>query len=54
MLPVQLVGYYMAIEGRTQGARGILPDRPVEYSIDDVLKGRDKEMEEALRLVGAR
>jgi uncharacterized protein (TIGR03435 family) len=51
-LPVQLVGYYMAIDGAAQGARGILPDHPVEYSIADLLAGADKAMETALRLSG--
>ena len=49
-LPVQLVGYYLAIEGNTQGARGIRPDYPVTYTIEDVLSGRDRAMETALRL----
>jgi hypothetical protein len=44
------VGYYMAIEGTQQGAHGIRPDHPAEYSIEDVLSGRDKAMEIALRL----
>ena len=50
MLPVQLVGYYMAIEGTAQGARGIRPDRPVEMTIEDIINGRDRAMEIALRL----
>jgi uncharacterized protein (TIGR03435 family) len=50
VLPVPMVGYYMAIEGTQQGAHGIRPDFPVEYSIEDVLSGRDKAMEIALRL----
>jgi hypothetical protein len=49
-LPVQLVGYYMAIDGSAQGTRGIRPDHPVEYSIEDVLARRDREMEIALWL----
>lgn len=52
ILPVQLVGYYLAIEGDAQGAHGIRPDYPVEYSIDDVLAGRDRAMEMALRVAG--
>jgi uncharacterized protein (TIGR03435 family) len=51
MLPVQLVGYYMAIEGNAQGTRGIRPDRPVETTIDDLLNGRDRAMEVALQVV---
>jgi uncharacterized protein (TIGR03435 family) len=49
-LPVQLVGYYMAIEGAGQGSHGIRPDHTVEYSIGDILAGHDLEMEMALRL----
>jgi C-terminal processing protease CtpA/Prc len=50
ILPVQLVGYYLAIEGNAMGAHGIRPDYHVEYSIDDVLAGSDRAMEIALRL----
>jgi uncharacterized protein (TIGR03435 family) len=53
VLPLPLVGYYMAIDGTQQGAHGIRPDYPVEYSIDDVLAGRDKAMEIAVRLTRA-
>ncbi len=45
---MQLTGYYMAIEGSEHGSRGIQPDIPVEYSIADILAGKDKEMEVAL------
>ena len=50
ILPVQLVGYYLAISGTAQGSHGIRPDYPVEYSIDDVLAGKDPAMDLALRL----
>jgi C-terminal processing protease CtpA/Prc len=50
ILPVHLVGYYLAIGGATQAAHGIRPDYPVEYSIEDILAGRDRAMEVALRL----
>jgi uncharacterized protein (TIGR03435 family) len=53
VLPVPLVGYYMAIDGTQQGTHGIPPDYPVEYSMDDVLAGRDKAMEVAVRLTRA-
>jgi hypothetical protein len=52
VLPVQLVGYYMPIEGTAQGAHGIRPDHPVEYTIEDVVAGRDREMDVAMRVVG--
>jgi hypothetical protein len=53
ILPVQLVGYYLAIQGGALGAHGIRPDHHVEYSIDDILAGTDRALEMALRLVGA-
>jgi len=49
---VQLVGYYLEIEGSAQGAHGIRPDHTVAYSIEDIVSGRDKAMEVALRLAG--
>ena len=52
ILPVQLVGYYMAIDGTEQGSHGIRPDYPVAYSIADILAGRDRAMELALREAG--
>ena len=52
-LPVQLVGYYLAIDGADQEIVASGPDQPVEYSIEDILAGRDREMEIALRLGGA-
>ena len=39
-----------AIQGNAMGAHGIRPDYHVEYSIDDVLAGKDRAMETALRL----
>jgi uncharacterized protein (TIGR03435 family) len=50
ILPLQLVGYYLAIEGNAHGAHGIQPDHQIDYSIDDILAGRDRAMEMALRL----
>jgi len=50
ILPIPLVGYHLAIEGNAMGAHGIRPDYHVEYRIDDVLAGRDRAMEMALRL----
>jgi len=52
ILPVPLVGYYMAIDGTAQGSHGIRPDFPVAYSIDDILAGRDRAMELALHQAG--
>jgi C-terminal processing protease CtpA/Prc len=47
---VPLVGYYMAVGPGQPADHGVLPDRPVHYTIDEVLAGRDKEMELALEL----
>ena len=52
VMPMQLTGYYMAIEGSEHGSRGIQPDIPVEYSIADILAGKDKEVEVALGQIG--
>jgi hypothetical protein len=54
MLPINLVGYYMAIDGTEHGSRSIQPDQPVEYTIDDLLAGKDKAVELALRLAAAK
>jgi hypothetical protein len=53
-LPVRLMTYYMAIDGAEHGARSIPPDYPVTYSIEELLAGKDKEMELALRLIADR
>ena len=50
-VPLPLVGYYMAIDGKAHGRRGIEPDVKVTYSIADYLAGRDLEMDTALRLI---
>jgi hypothetical protein len=49
-LYVPLVSYYMAVCGASDPRRGVLPDHAVEYSIDDLLKGSDKELALALAL----
>ena len=51
VLPVPVVGYYLAIDGTEQGSRGIRPDREVAESIEDIVAGRDRAMEAALELV---
>ena len=48
---VRLMTYYMAIEGDKYGKRSIPSDYPVTYSIEELLAGKDKEMDTALRLV---
>jgi hypothetical protein len=51
---VPLVGYYVAVGPGQPAAHGVIPDRPVRYTIDEVLAGRDKEMELALQLARSR
>jgi peptidase S41-like protein len=47
---VPLVAYYVAVSGNNAPTHGIIPDRPVHYTIEDVLAGKDLEMELALTL----
>ena len=45
-----LIAYYTAVNGVRNQNRGVLPDCPVRYTIEEELLGRDKEMEIALSL----
>ena len=47
---VPLVGYYVAVAAGQPANHGVIPDHPVHYTIDEVLAGKDKEMELALSL----
>jgi hypothetical protein len=47
---VPLVTYYMAVSGYKGGSRGIVPDYPVEHTIKDLIAGRDRDFELALKL----
>jgi C-terminal processing protease CtpA/Prc len=47
---VPLVTYYMAVSGYKDAARGVIPDCPVRYSIEELLEGTDKELAIALEL----
>jgi hypothetical protein len=47
---VPLVTYYMAVAGNKAAAHGVLPDRPVSYTIEELLEGMDKELALALEL----
>jgi C-terminal processing protease CtpA/Prc len=47
---VPLVTYYMAVSGYKDAARGVIPDYPVHYSIEELLEGTDKELAVALEL----
>ena len=50
-LPLRLMTYYMAIEGTTFKNGSIPPDHKVAYSIQELLSGKDKEMDVALKLI---
>jgi hypothetical protein len=45
-----LVTYYMAVNGYKAAAHGVMPDHTVKYTIEELLAGRDKDMEVALSL----
>jgi hypothetical protein len=45
-----LVTYYQAVSGYKYQDRAVLPDHPVNYTIADLMAGRDKEMEVTLSL----
>src|SRR5262249_37858566 len=47
---VPLVSYHMAVSGYKAASHGVLPDRPVPYSIGELLEGTDKELALALKL----
>jgi hypothetical protein len=47
---VPLVSYYLAVNGYKAAARGVLPDYPVRYTIEELLEGTDKELTLALEL----
>ena len=49
-VPIHLLGYYMSVGHQQSGRRGILPDIPVRYTIDDILHGRDRDMLKALEI----
>lgn len=47
---VPLVSYHLAVSGNPDAAHGVRPDYPVRYTIEELLAGRDKELELALGL----
>ncbi len=47
---VPLMTYYMAVSGYKAKAHGVLPDFPVEYTIEELLEGEDKELALAFEL----
>ena len=49
-LQVPLMSYYLAVQGGGDNSRGVMPDYPVGYSIEDYLAGTDKEMALAVEM----
>jgi hypothetical protein len=47
---VPLMGYYMAVRDDKPASHGVVPDHHVSYTIDELLAGKDKELELALDL----
>jgi hypothetical protein len=47
---VPLMTYYMAVRGYKAASHGVVPDVPVTYTIDELVTGKDKELELALKL----
>jgi hypothetical protein len=47
---VPLVSYYLAVNGYKAVAHGVLPDYPVHNRIEELLEGKDKELDLALEL----
>jgi hypothetical protein len=50
-LPIRLMTYYMAIPGSEYGDRSIPPDYRETYSMEELLAGKDKEMDLALSII---
>jgi hypothetical protein len=47
---VPLMTYYMAVRNYKAASHGVVPDYPVSYTIDELISGKDKELELALEL----
>ena len=47
---VPLMTYYMAVSGYKAAAHGVIPDYPVNHTIEDFIDGKDPDMELALQL----
>jgi C-terminal processing protease CtpA/Prc len=47
---VPLMTYYMAVSGYKQASHGVIPDYPVPHTIADLIAGKDRDMELALKL----
>ena len=47
---VPVVTYYMAVSGYKPASRGIVPDYPIARTIEDLIAGKDRDLELALTL----
>lgn len=47
---VPLLAYFVAVRGYKETARGALPDHAINYRIDELIAGEDREMKLALQL----
>ena len=50
-LDIPLLGYYMYLNHHYQQDRGILPEYPVNISVNDIQKQQDAVLEKALQLI---
>lgn len=50
-ITVPLQAYYLAVDPKVNVGRGTLPGYPVDFSLDDIIKGRDVENSKALELI---
>ena len=48
VLRIPLVAYYLDISDKYPIRRGVIPDQTVQYTIEDMISGVDKELEVAL------
>jgi C-terminal processing protease CtpA/Prc len=51
---VPLMTYYMAVPKGQPPGHGVMPDHPVQYTINELLEGKDKELALALKLARQR
>ena len=50
-LRIPMVRYHLAVEGYPLFDRGLLPKYEIKYTIENILKSRDLEMEEVMKLL---
>jgi hypothetical protein len=50
VLVIPVVAYYLSVRGYAHADQGVMPDYPVQSTIEDLLAGKDNEMSLALSL----